>query len=244
MTSVGDISAALAYQVKKEIAENFFGTRKALEEEREDLITQMGRLQKNWKGEVLPFLKRMVYFLVDRETGIQFVRLIQQEAWLGSLITSTEDQEAQPMAAHGTPALAFTAKGKYANLILSLYRNAEAKARSLIPAYSLLLKKADRFNEELAGFQARFNLADILSFIKSIENQNDLKGVLGDNSDLRTLPALEKAMVIKPLRFGKEEENLIQPLPLLTEIQKPLSNLISQAFQRHGLEIKKRLRAG
>jgi hypothetical protein len=127
-------------------------------------------------------------------------------------------------------------------MILSLYRQAEAKARFLIQAYNLLLKKVDLFNEALAGFQARFNLSDILSFIKTIENQNDLKGVLGDNTDLQTLPALEKAMIIKSLRFGREGEPLIRPLPTLTEIQKSFNDLINETFQNHCPEIKKRLK--
>ena len=244
MTSAGDISAALAYQVKKEIAENFFGTRKALEEEREDLIAQMVGLQKKWQREVLPFLERISFFLMDREAIRYFVGLIHQEACLQSLLAGTVKREDPSSVVFCSPAFAFTARGKYANLIFSLYREAEAKAGPLLQGLKGLLKRADLFNEELAAFQARFNWSDILAFIKNIENRNDLKGVLGENTDPRALPALEKTMVIKPLSFTRPGEHRLRALPPLKEIQKSLNYIINQTFQNHCPEIKKRLKAG
>jgi hypothetical protein len=240
----GDISAALAYQIKKEIAENFFGARKALEEERDDLIAQGDRLLKAWKEDIFPILERVLYYLVDEAAGKDFLRLIQQEGWTESLKATGKNQGKASAVVLGSPCFALTAKGRFKNLIKALFRTATEKSDSLIQAFKDLQKKGDLFNEELVRFQARFNLLDILSFIKSIETLDDLKGVLGENTDYRAIPALEKAMVLSPFTLSIGKATGIRTLPPLAEIEKPLDHLIDQSFQNQRSEIKKRLRDG
>jgi hypothetical protein len=241
MTPVGDIAEALAYQIKKEIAENYFGTRKVLEEEREDLMVQISQLLKIWEKEVLSFLEGILYYLVDKESGKAFLRLIRQEAWRESSGALKESSPSKSIAALCLPAFALTTRGKYINLILSLYRKAEDQAGPLIQAFKALLTRVKMYNEELSEFQGRFNLLDILSFVKAMNNLDNLKGVLGDNSDPRAIPALEKTMVLKPIKLEEEVAFLIGPMPPLIEVQKPLRRLVGQAFQNHSAEIKKRL---
>jgi hypothetical protein len=76
---VGDIAEALAYQVKKEIAENYFGTRKGLEEERDVLIRHGEQLKKNWDREVLPVLTTIFHLFIQEEEGRAFLDLIQRQ---------------------------------------------------------------------------------------------------------------------------------------------------------------------
>jgi hypothetical protein len=202
-------------------------------------------LLKAWEEDILPILESILFYLVDEAAGKTFLNLIQQEDWSVSLKVPGEGQGKSAVAAYGSPSFALTARGKYKNRIKALYRTATGKADSLVQAFKALQKKGNLFNEELVQFQARFNLLDILSFIKSIESLDDLKGVLGENTDCRAIPALEKTMVLKPftLSIGKAAAG-IRILPPLAEIEKPLDDLIDQSFQNHCSEIKKRLRDG
>lgn len=240
--AAGDIAAALAYQIKKEIAENYFGVRKTLEEEREDLITQMDQLLKAWEQDVLPYLARISYYLVNRESEEQFLILIHQEEWSDSLKAIQENRESREITAACSPGFALTVSGKYQQLVLALYREAGQKAGPLIETLNSLQKKAGLFNEELAEFQDRFNLLDILAFVKSIESKDDLKGVLGENTDLRAIPALERAMVIHPIDFTGEIHPRIRPLPPLADIKKSFEHLLTQTFHNHCSEVKNRLK--
>ncbi len=78
-SQAGDIAAALAYQVKKEIAENYFGHRRELEEEREELLDQGKKIQKAWEQEVLAALRTIVALFPGPEKGRAFLALIGQE---------------------------------------------------------------------------------------------------------------------------------------------------------------------
>lgn len=201
-------------------------------------------LQKTWEGEVLPILEEIFYYLIDEEAGKAFLRLIRQEDRPDLIEAIRKSQGTKPVVTYCSPSFALTARGKYKNRITALYQGAAEKADALLQALKALQRKGDLFNEDLAGFQSRFNLWDILSFIKSIERLDDLKGVLGENTDYRAIPALEKAMILNPFRLPPGNETLLRALPRLSDIKAPLNEFIDHVFQNQCSEIKKRLRDG
>jgi hypothetical protein len=238
-SSVGDISAALAYQVKKEIAENYFGTRKALEEEGEDLRRQGKKLEEVWNRTVRPEVSRICRFLVGETEGRAFLELIQR----GDLQTSVQRElktlEGGSSLEGCAVPFALTAKGKYKKLIYSLYRLARINGDELWKEFRSWEKRVGLYNEDLAKFTTSYNLSDILSLIHSLENREEWKGVLGENTDPRTVPLLEEKLILRPIDPGQEEAALLRPLPPFKEVQKPLDLLIDLAFQAHCSDIKK-----
>ena len=238
---VGDISAALAYQVKKEIAENYFGSRKALEEERNDFTQQERILKKAWEQEVLPILTSIYLLFIREEEGRAFLDLIKREDLIESIKHSLKDQGINPFPQSRPLPFTFTAKGKYKKLIIILYELARANGEALGNEFRTLQKKVSLFNEDLTNFNSSYNLSDILSLIHSLENRDDLKGVLGENTDPRAVPLLEEKLMLRPLELGQEGETLLRPLPPIKEIQKPLKLLIDLTFHGHCQEIKKML---
>lgn len=241
---VGDIASALAYQVKKEIAENFFGTRKILEEERDDLIRQGIKLEKAGEQEVLPILIRIHHLLIGEEEGQAFLDLIQRRELIESGKQAIKIQGINPSPIPSTLPFALTAKGKYKNLIFALYKMAKARMDELLEEFNVLQREAALFNEDLTKFKSSYSLSEILSLIKSIEGADGLKGVLGENSDPQSIPLLEEKLVLRPLDFSREKVPVFRALPPINEIQKPLNRLIDQTFKNHCSEIKKFLRDG
>ncbi len=239
---VGDIASALAYQVKKEIAENYFGTRKILEEERNDLIRQEKKLEKASQQEVLPILIRIHHLFMGEEEGQSFLDLLQRGDLIESAKQAIQDRGINPSPIPSDFPFAFTAKGKYKSLIFTLYHMAKAKIDELLEEFNILQKQAALFNEDLTKFKSSYSLPDILSLIKSIEGADGLKGVLGENTDPRSVPLLEEKLLLRPLDFSREKVLVLRALPNVTEIQEPLNRLIDQTFQTHRSEIKKALR--
>jgi hypothetical protein len=238
---VNDISAALAYQVKKEIAENYFGSRKALEEEREDLLRQRKELEEVWVRRVLSNLIKICQTLVGEAESRAFLKLIQREDLLPRAQESLKDPGGDPFPAECAVPFALTAKGKFKKLICALYQSAKVNGDNLWDTFRSHQKKVDLFNEDLTQFISCYNLTDILSLIHSFENRDDLKGVLGENSDPRAIPLLEEKLILRPIDPGRGEGALIRPLPPLKDIQNPLKLLMDLAFQSHCSEIKQKI---
>lgn len=239
---VGDIAAALAYQVKKEIAENYFGTRKILEEERDDLLRQRKPIETAWQQEVLPILTRIFQLFIREEEGRAFLNLIQREDLIEWIKLDKRSQGTDPSLFCPLP-FALTFKGRYKKLIFTLYQTAKAKEDELWQEFIVVQKKVSLFNEDVEKFNSCYNLSEILSLINSFENKSDLKGVLGENTDPRAIPMLEEKMLLRPLDLSEEKGNgFFRPLPSLKEIQKPLRLLINLSFHAHGPEIQKMMR--
>jgi hypothetical protein len=243
-TQVGDIAAALAYQVKKEIAENYFGTRRELEEEREDLVRQANTIQKAWAQEVQAPLVLIGELLLDPETVNSFFALLSQERLpLGA--PDPPDRNFSEALEACPPPFALTSQAKYQALIAQLYGLAWGRSQPLLEKARALKIKVRLYNEDLAKFSLSYSLQEILAFIKAIEGTSELKGVLGENTDPRAVSELEKKMVLKsldPSGLGLAE---VKPLQNLSQIREPLRALVKQAFRRNGEEIKSCLkRAG
>jgi hypothetical protein len=240
-TQVGDIAAALAYQVKKEIAENYFGTRRELEEEREDLISQAKRLQKAWVQEVQAPLTLLGELLLDPDTVKSFLALLGQEHLRLAAQDSPDRTFAEAVEACSLP-FAWTSQAKYQALIAQLYGLAWGRSQPLLEKVRALEKKVRLYNEDLVKFSAAYSLQEILAFIKAIEGSSELNGVLGENTDPRAVPELEKKMMLKSLDPSGLGLSEVKPLPKLSQIREPLRALVKQAFGRNGGQIKSCLR--
>jgi hypothetical protein len=238
---VADISAALAYQVKKEIAENYFGSRKVLEEEGEDLRQQGKKLEEVWGRTVLPNLAKICQALAGEEERQSFLEMIQRGDLKPSIRQELKSPDVGPSPVSCALPFYMRVKGKYKKLIFSLYQLAKTHGDELWNEFRSWQKKVSLYNEDLAKFTSCYNLSDILSLIHSFENRDDLKGVLGENTDPRTVPLLEEKLILRPMDLGRERETLLRPLPPLKDIKNSLKLLLDLAFQAHGSEIKKML---
>jgi hypothetical protein len=236
---IGDISAALAYQVKKEIAENFFGTRKNLEEERSQLLGQRTEILKNWTERVQPLLLIIYRLLIGEEEGRTFLSLINREDLLLPFRKPDINREGMRTPLTCPPSLAFTAGSKYRKWILALYQTAFNEAEALQERIRILQKKTELFNEDLKAFNTCFNLSEILSLTNVLEERDDLKCVLGENRDPQAIPLLEEKLAIKPLDLNAAGSPVPPPLPAVKDIKKPLSLLIDLTFRKYCSEIKK-----
>jgi hypothetical protein len=236
-TKVGDIAAALAYQVKKEIAENYFGTRRELEEEREDLIRQADRIQKAWVEEVQVLLALIGELLLDPETVKSFLALLGRERLPLGVPELPERAFCKAMEACPL-SFALTSQAKYQALIAHWYGLAWERSQPVLEKVRALENKVRLHNEDLAKFSLAYSLQEILAFIKAIEGSSALKGVLGENADPRAVPELEKKLMLKSLDPSGLGLNEVKPLPTLSQIRESLRSLVIQAFRRNQEQIK------
>jgi hypothetical protein len=241
-SQVGDIAAALAYQVKKEIAENYFGTRRELEEEREELLAQGEKIQKAWEQEVLAILRTMANLFPDPETGRAFRTLIGLEDLPGGAFEPSPRIFSEARAACRLP-LTFTSRGKYRALLDRLYLLAVERNKDVMEKQTTWQKKVALHNEEVIRFGHSFNLSEILGFIKALEGADELKGVLGENLDPRAVPELEQKLHLKVIPPGGPEGREPKPLPEFKAVRESLRSLADRSYERHAREIKACLRS-
>jgi hypothetical protein len=238
-SDAGDIAAALAYQVKKEIAENYFGTRRLLEEEREAIVSRARKLLRSWEKEVLPPLIQVGQLLMSEPSIQAFLGIIRREDLFPLFKKGLAGQKLNQTPITCSPSFALTVRGKYRNLVFATYALARQRIKKIAEDFQKLEKQVALFNEDLAKFNASFCLSEILSFIKALDGVDGLKGVLGENMDPRAVPLLEEKLTLRPLQLSRE--GLLPPslsLPSLKEIKGPLGPCLDEAYLEHCSEIK------
>ena len=237
-SNTGDIAAALAYQVKKEIAENFFGTRRLLDEEREELLSRSGKLLRSWEKEVLPPLIQVGHLLMSEPSIQAFLKIIRREDLLPIFKKELAGRKLDQTLITCSPQFALTGRGKYRNLVYANYTLARQRMKKLAEDFQGLEKQVVLFNEDLAKFNTSFCLSDILSFIKALDGVDGLKGVLGENTDPRAVPLLEEKLLLRPLQLSRQGLPPLLPLPSLKEIKGPLGKCLDRTYSEHCPEIK------
>jgi len=226
-----DISAALLYQIKKEIAERYFGTRKAIEEEKESLKQH---IQAHWDtiGKMVYEDFCRIYQLLGTERLVEeFWRIVGLEAkpFYDRYLQETGDIKScllAPIKVHG-----LTEAGRYKKLLLDCYKRLLDDLKKYREKYYDLMEECLIINEEINQLTTNYNLNEILTFVRGIEDLGSLAGVLGETIVPTQREDLEKKLAISKLNCPGKDIVEIPPLPKLIQVKTKLKHLAEKACQ-------------
>lgn len=226
-----DISAALLYQVKKEIAERYFGSRKTIEEEKTVL---RGHIQahRDTIGKTVYEDFRQIYQLLGTEKLVEeFCEIVGLETKLfyDRYLQETGDIKARPVApikVHG-----LTESGRYKNFLLDCYKRLLDDLKLYREGYYDLMEECLIINEEIKQLTANYNLNEILTFVRSIEDVGSVAGVLGETIVPTQREDLEKKLAISKLNCPGKDIVEIPPLPGSSQVKTKLKHLAEKAYQ-------------
>ncbi|MEW5947937.1 MAG: hypothetical protein AB1711_00790 [Thermodesulfobacteriota bacterium] len=234
-----DISAALLYQIKKEIAERYFGARKAIEEEKESLKEHI-QAHRDTIGKMVYEDFCRIYQLLGTEKLVEeFWEIVGLEArpFYDRYLQETGDIKScllAPIKAHG-----LTEAGRYKNLLMDCYKRLLDDLKRYREGYHGLMEECLMINEEIKQLTANYNLNEILTFVRSIEDIGFMAGVLGETIVPTQREDLEKKLAISKLNCPGKNIMEIPPLPKLIQVKTKLNHLAEKAYQNRRKHIKK-----
>jgi hypothetical protein len=225
-----DIGKALAYQVKREIAERYFGLRKFIEEERRSLEETFSTLNEFYELKIGPDLIRIYSILVVPRLIDRFMGLV---GWEGRPFYDDYVVESrtirvrlfQGMELHG-----WTSQTRFRNRLLDSYEKLFEDGTYYMRRVQEAVEEGDVINEEIRQFKNKFSLEEILSFIASLDRNDALTGVLGDNLPKGAAAELDARLDIAPV------DDVLARLPRIPELPEPeaararLKELAAEAF--------------
>ncbi|MDI6790741.1 MAG: hypothetical protein QME44_08645 [Thermodesulfobacteriota bacterium] len=226
-----DISAALLYQIKKEIAENYFGARKAIEEEKAALKEHIQAHRDTIGKMVYEDFCRIYQLLRTEDLVEEFWGIVGLEAkpFYDRYLQETGDIKScllTPVKVHG-----LTEAGRYKNLLLDCYKRLLDDLKRYRAGYYDLMEECLIINEEIKQLTASYNLNEILTFVRSIEDVGSVAGVLGETIVPTQREDLEKKLALSKLNCPGENIIEIPPLPGLSQVKTKLKHLAEKAYQ-------------
>ncbi len=226
-----DISKALAYQVKKEIASRYFGTRKLIEEDRAALEGMIAGLKDFYDTRLGVDLVRCYSILRKPELIDEFLALI---GWKGrpfydEYIVESETirhRLLRDMVSHG-----WMNQSRFVNLFLDSYRRLYRDAQEYMERLEDALDELAVLKEEIRMFSKRFALDEIMGFLRTLEAREDLTNILGENVASSKPANLEAKLKVEPVDKLERAIPRIPGLPDPDSIGSSLKKLAQRAYK-------------
>ena len=230
-----DISKVLTFEIKKELAEKYFGFRKLIEEDKEDFEKQVKHHSLMVEQKIVDDLARIYIVLYDKELIDEFLQLagFEEEIFYDRYMTESPTIRRKLFANINVRGL--TRSGRFKNLLLGCYESLVDNVEQYREKFEELLDSRELINEEIKLFYKNHDIDNILTFLRNIDSSEAGGGLNYDlSASIKCRETLEKKMKVEP---PPPMEQLLPILPTLTpssQIRKNLKKLADKALTRHG----------
>ena len=227
-----NIEDVLAIELKREIAERYFGFRKMIEEDSLDLTEkikyQLSILEKRISYELI-----RIYVLLQVETLIhEFMELTGWEEKLFYDPYITESPTIRVKVFKGIKIRGLTKAGRFKNLVFDAYERLVAHVEHYRENLEEIETCRETINHEIELFYRKNDIGNIMGFLRAMEGEVG-EDSMGVTPDVGSVDTFEKKMRIKKPPPLDPELITIPPLVPLPNISRELKKIVDKAYKFH-----------
>ncbi|MBU0968193.1 MAG: hypothetical protein KKA54_17650 [Proteobacteria bacterium] len=230
MTS--DISNFLNYEIKKELADRYFGFRKLIEEDKALLAKDICHHTHTVGQRIVYDLNRIYIMLQDEELILRFLEItgLEEKFYYDPYILTSPTLRTRIFA--GVKTWGLTASGRFKHLFMATYEQLTQDVAAYREKYAELVDDQETIEEEIKIFYRKNDISTIMSFLRAMDAA-DKVGNLEGAIDTGFSDYIDRKMrVTPPVQVCGEIPLLPPPVPL-PQIKKELKKLAEAAFPLH-----------
>jgi len=231
-----NIHDVLAYEIKKEIADRYFGFRKLIEDDKLDFVEKTRQYSFILEKRISFDLIRIYIILKDEE-------LIQRFLTLTGLPTDffydpylTESDTIRKRVFSGVHIHGLTHAGRFKNMVFECYERLEVHIAEYRAKFTELKEYREEINEEIEAFYRKNDLGSIIGFLKTLGDHNK-SGSMEGGMEIGMAKSMEDKMHIAPQQPPEHYLPIIPSLPPMSSIKNELKAIIRSAYDDHGTEL-------
>jgi len=228
-TNLEDI---LAVELKREIAERYFGFRKMIEEDTLDLTKkikyQLSILEKRISYELI----RIYILLMDEKLIHSFMELTGWEEKLFYDPYITESPTIRVKVFQGIKIRGLTKSGRFKNLLFDAYDRLVNHVEHYRENLEDIETSRETIKEEIELFYRENDIGNIMGFLRDMDGTGN-EGSMGVKPDVGAVDAFEHKMRIEKPPPIDPELITIPPLVPLPKISRELKKLADKAYKLH-----------
>ncbi len=227
------IEKALAYEIKKEIADRYFGFRKLIEEDKLDLKEKVKQHSRILEKRICFELVRIYILLQDENLIQEFINLTGWEEKLYYDPYLTESPTIRDRVFDKIPKKGLTKSGRFKNLLMDCYERLVIHVEQYRESLLELQESYDTIDAEIKLFYKKNDIGNIMGFLRNLDACGS------DESLPRCIEAgltdsFDKKMRLEPPEPVEQFLPTIPPLIPLPNIRKQLKKLVEKAYKLHG----------
>ncbi len=231
-----NISEVLVYEIKKEIADRYFGFRKLIEDDKLDFAEKTRQYSFILEKRISFDLIRIYIALKDEELIQRFLALTGLPADLFYDPYLTLSNTIRQRVFSGAHIHGLFHAGRFKNLVFDCYKRLETHTLEYRTRFDELKKYQNEINQEIETFYRKNDLGSIMGFLKTLGDANRI-GHMEGGMEMGMSQSLEAKMRIEPQLPPEHYLPVLQPLPSLASIRPALKELIHTAYKKHGTEL-------
>jgi hypothetical protein len=227
-----DITKLLSFEMKKEIADRYFGFRKRIEDDTglyEQRLTASSLELENKIG----FDLLRIYILLHNEELIhRFIRLVglPQEFFYDPYFV--QSPTIRKRAFSGKKLRGFTRRRRFRNLFYDTYISLAENIDDYHRTLSELTEEQETIREQINLFYRKNDIDSIMSFIRRLDNPDPgISQIMESGTGGDIHHGLDESMQLHPPLPACDLLPTISPLPPFKEVQPQLKQLIYEAYK-------------
>jgi hypothetical protein len=234
-----DFTKALTFEIKKDIADRYFGFRKRIETESNEYLEKLQAAGDGKTAEIIADVERMHCLLRKEDLFRSFVDFLQlPDILTSSMACSMACATINPQCPSQWQTLFAGQKGKgltrsrrYRNLAYGIYRSLSDNIAAYRDIFTRLEEEYEDIREEIDSFYRKNDLSSILNFLREIDNPGGFhNGILqADRASLAGRDMDQELRIKPPPPVSSRMHSLVQPPPL-QEAKATLDGLLKLAF--------------
>ncbi|RJX26606.1 MAG: hypothetical protein C4531_15280 [Desulfurivibrio sp.] len=231
MTS--DISQFLNFEIKKELADRYFGFRKLIEEDKALLEKDIYHHTRTVGQRIVYDLNRIYIMLQDEKLIRRFLAVtgLEENFFYDPYILTSPTLRTRIFA--GVKPWGLTAAGRFKHLFMTTYEQLILDVAEYREKFAELVDSQETIEEEIKIFYRKNDISTIMGFLRTMdaaEKNGNLEGAIATGFS----EYIDRAMrVAPPVKVSGEIPFIPPPVPL-PQIKKELKKLAEAAFPLHG----------
>ncbi|MBU1566644.1 MAG: hypothetical protein KJ630_13580 [Proteobacteria bacterium] len=229
-----DFANAIAYEVKQEMANRYFGFRTRIEGQSREYLAKLQEASRELDAAIRLHLCRMQFLLQEPRLFCSFLNLVDlPEKYALNVCSRQSSLQGQElfMAMRGE---GFTRWRRFRGLAIIVYHSLAENIATYHDTFLLLQEEHAEICLEINKFQRQNDLSEILSFLRNLDSPDSERlKFLHSNAILQPNEGLEQDLRIAQPPPVTETMTLLPPLIPLKQIKGPFTAILKQAFALH-----------
>jgi len=226
-----DIDKALTYEIRKEMADRYFGFRRLIQDDTEELAAAIRR-SLSIEERICVDVVRICLLLGDEELISEFFAIIGIEPDLFYDPYMLESETIRKRLLTGLKMHGLTRAGRFKNLIFDLYQSLVEHVDHYREKYAELIDERETIQAEIEQFYRRNDLSGIMNFLRQFD-RDALPGHMAAATVSGVGEGLEEKMRIAPPPPVEAALPVLPPLPPFLRVKRQLKNLAERAMKLH-----------
>ena len=226
-----DITQFLAFEIKKELADRYFGFRKRIEEDTTAYTAAVELCSMELENKVGPALIRCYILLRRQELIFRFIDLLNlpRDFFYDAYTITSPTIIRRSLAGRKAHGLGW--KHRYFNLFYDSYNELAAQIASYCKEVDDLIEEHETISEEIRLFYRKNDIDSIIDFLHRLDNPDgSTSNLMQTGKVVGSRQSLESKLRLRPPPPASELLTVIPEIPDLKSIRPALKKLLQSAL--------------